>query len=188
MSEENNNGTPEYLVDETSGEKYIQLEDGLRIYRAGFTGAMKGLEYHYPQFSTSTSDEATEEEKNKEAAAALAGAIKKYGADKILYLFNTALGNNVATKIRNSRIPLVKDDDEENKRIIANLVTKDPLRFSVEDAVNFQPGEREISYAGWLNKAKEAGKKGNRELAIKYGKKAFDVLMRDQVIMEDAAA
>ena len=174
---------PGYTLDEdyNTGENYIQREGTERIYLNEFGGASKGLQYHIVQFVPAIPSDATDEQKEQLFFNALQQAGSRYGNEKVLDLFNVALAQNVRTKVLNSRVPSFKDE-KATKDAVANLVKTNPCIFSVEDAIAFVPGVREISYNGYLNLSKLANKEGNSDKAEEYLMKAVEVLSRQRAM------
>ena len=173
--------TVEYKTNPTTTEKYVQKDGTFRVYLIEFGGQFDGLHYHAPQFEPDVSDTATDEEKNTAASSALNDAVAKYGAWKVNYLFNNALLGNVRTKVLNSRIPKY-EDKAANEAAIKKMVAETPEVFTLEDAENFMPGEREISYAGYMNLAKKARAEKRFDDMKNFMLKAMEIAEREQAM------
>ncbi len=179
-----------YLTDECGGE-YIQQDSSLRIYRHTYGGALKGFFFHYPQIVADLADigKDSDEDKAKReelSAVALSEAAKRYGNEKVLDLFNTALSSNARTKVLNCRVPGVKDP-EETKKLIEALRSTNPELYTIQEAIEFVPGEREKTLGYFLNMCKKYTKEGKHELANSMLLKAAETVARAQQIAAVAA-
>ncbi len=125
-------------VDATSQEEYKE-SNGLRLYKDRFE-KLPGSEVWIPQF---------------ESLDALAS---HYNHKQILSLVNAALNSQTRIKAKN-RIPEFKDTaaaDAYKAEVKANGKTL----YTESDALNFVPGERELSFAGMMNLAKKLKAEG----------------------------
>lgn len=126
-------------------------------------GDAKGLKFAYPRFSSVES------------------IVKLYTAEKVLEMVNQAVKAKIATKIKGSKIPKNVTPEIKASQLKA-LIDGDPsgrgLVFTVEEAKQFKPGEREPGMKDLLAEAMEKVRKGDidgdslKALLVKMSMKA----------------
>lgn len=178
---------PDYIENKETNEKYVQGEGCLRLYLTDFSGELKGISYHRPQFVNPVDDSASDEEKEKGATEAVTQLIAKYGNLAVLNGFNSYLSNNVRAKVVNSKIPKF-EDEAARVAAIAAIAQNSPVVFTVEDAINFKPGERELSLSGIMKQIVACNKNGQFEEARKWMMKAMELNSRQEELTEAMAA
>jgi len=128
-----------YLTDD-DGDNYLEFE-GLRVYVTTFGGALKGVLYHYKQFTS------------------LDKAIEVHGADKVLAALNDNLNAGTRNKVKSSKIPKF-DDSKAQESAIRTMLTEHPVQFTINEAIRYEPGERDQTSGQILAVLKAAQKDG----------------------------
>lgn len=152
MSDNINIATYEYKKDELSGTRYVEVSDTLNVDENVISreGLFKGFAYHVPTPKT------------------LAGALQVFGGDEgamidaLARTINNMVYIRAIAKLRNKltqdqgKDEKVKVWQARHKDEIESLKKTDPVLFSIEDALNFRPGERELTPAGLVRQIGKA--------------------------------
>ena len=168
--------------DPVANERFVLVEDDkLKLVEAQINrekSEYKGVTYFRPEY--------------KDIGYALA----RLGADTVLDLLNAKLAAQVSLRV-GARIEadiaervlpdptknIVGESEEaynaRRKAKIAEIILKNPVVFSIEDAYNYVPGERELSMAGIVRKIGKLMAAGTAYFA--QGKHADGIACFDEV-------
>lgn len=159
----------EYSKDATTGQRNVSINDNLQVNEivVDREGPLKGFVYHVPV------------PKN------VAGALAIFGGDEAAMLdaLSSKVQAMVYVRAANKLRAILTADQKENESIrnwmdrhsaeIEAARLSSPVLFSVDDAVQFRPGERELTPAGLVRllgktqvEAQKALSEGNMALAI----------------------
>lgn len=158
----------------TSNSRFFQIEseDGnlkLRVVESVITrekSEYKGFTYFVPQFDT------------------IGTVLAFLGEDTVLDLVNAKLATLVATRATN-RIDREVGDKKEGEtdeayntrrsRTIGERLLRDAIAFTPSDAVQFVPGERELSLSSLLAKINKLNKLASEKLAANDTPAALEI-------------
>jgi hypothetical protein len=104
----------------------------------------------------------------------VADALAKYSEDVVLRLINSKLAASMRVDA-GSQLPKY-EKPEQQKVEWAKIKLTNPLLITEADAESYIPGERELSYDGYINSAKRAAKDGDKAEAMRLLKKAQELL------------
>lgn len=105
-----------------------------------------------------------------------------YGPDTVLKLVNAALNSNLRVKARN-KLPEFADEDTR-KAWLEKVKANGELVLSELDAINFVPGDRELTAAGYQRLARQAKAAGKIEEARMYLRKAMQANERELAMLD----
>lgn len=111
--------------------------DGTKLVLNLWSGDLAGLGY--------ITRDAIGEDQN-----ALEAIVAAWGVAGVVNLATTAAANAQRNKARNSGLP-----KEISAEFVAKKAVADPLVFTTQDALNWKPGQRELSVAGLQKQFKE---------------------------------
>lgn len=148
-------------TDDVSGEVYKEQE-GLRLIKGGFDNA-PGATFWVPEI------------RSIEAMTAL------YTQETVLSLINTALNSGLRIKAR-GKLPKYEDAAEQAKAY-EKIKTEGLVILNEADAVNYVPGERELSAQGYMRLANKEVAKGNKAAALALMQKAMAATEREMALL-----
>ncbi len=145
------------------------------------------LAYCIVQFPVVTYNDNLKDEEAKKAdvaacdaanVASLQAAMSKFGVAQTVDLVNFAVASKQTLKAR-TKVPTTESKDpaddlaEKVKRATSDMVV-----FGISDAESWEPGQKELTWIGWTNKAKAAMNDGDLDLAQKCMARAQELMMR----------
>jgi len=124
-----NTDTPVYIKDPTTQDEYIRIDEQLRVVKCVVSrdgSNLKGAVYHIPQYDS------------------LDAVLEKFGSDVVLDSINAIIAQRMWQKTANKVKPETADPVQIQKHY-ENLLAADPVIGSVQDAVDFKLGQRDLS-------------------------------------------
>ena len=169
------NGEPEktYLLtlDQADQEYFIPVSPQLRLVEKIFTGDYDRISYFVPEYLG--------EDGYKHAA-------EKWGGEKVSVQLSRQAAFDMAIKAKSrcGKYDNTPDGKLAKAKYIANLIRTNPYVVTPEDAENYVPGTRELTFKGMLMKAAEAQKEGNTSLAMEWLQKATQLAAREEKLTQ----
>lgn len=144
--------------------KPIETEEAIKIDKGDyflqeetFGGEKTGFKFFIIQFKT------------------VAAVLAKYSEDVVLKLINSRIASAMRVDAGN-KLPKYPGDESKEKVEWAKLKLTQPVLTSESEAEGYIPGERELSYEGYINAAKRAMRDGDKAEARRLLQKAQEIL------------
>lgn len=121
---------PEYKTT-PDGSRYVEIVPSkLNVTEQRITrekSRFKGFVYHSPEYTD------------------LELALKIVGSDLMLYALNAFVQRAIYTRVQNTLNADLPEDPAKQNEVITRLLQQNPDRFSIQDALDFKYGEREVT-------------------------------------------
>jgi len=154
----------ENIQQDDEGTEYYELP-GSVLVKSEFPKKFTGIQFFYRQFTD------------------YQAAVIAFGEDKLLDIINNALESSTKVRARN-KIPKYPNSEEDQKKAIEDIIEKDPIIFSAKDALEYVPGEKELTYESLIALSKRLKKEGDKTGARAAVKRAL-AMLNDELEEDD---